>query len=241
MINRLVVAAALLLSVAPAQTSKKVDLGGVAEQHVMVPMRDGVRLSTYLYIPAGKGPWPVLYEQRYASLQGNASRQRAAKLASHGYVVAEENFRGTQLSEGVYAGYRALGWGEQKDGYDTVEWLAKQSWSKGKIGTFGGSQAGYAQNFLAVTQPPHLVCQFITDGGLSLFHLGYRIGGTTRPRRFEEAMVTAPVPKFSTPPPLPPMPPRPPSPPAPDVFPEIVEEATLTVPELKIPPPSPPL
>jgi len=37
---------------------------------------------------------------------------------------------------------------------DTVEWLAKQPWSTGKIGTFGSSQAGFAQNFLAVTQPP---------------------------------------------------------------------------------------
>jgi predicted acyl esterase len=189
MIRRLFLAAALP-ALAAAQSSRTLD-PGVTEQHIMVPMRDGVRLSTYLYTPPGKGPWPVLYEQRYANLQGNATRQRAAKLASHGYVVAEQNFRGTQLSEGVYAGYRALGWGDRKDGYDSVEWLAKQSWSNGKVGTFGGSQAGYAQNFLAVTQPPHLVCQFITDGGLSLFHLGYRIGGITRPRRFEEGMVTA--------------------------------------------------
>ena len=121
--------------------------------------------------------------------QTDSLRQRHARLASHGYVVAVENFRGTHLSEGVYVGYRALGWGEQKDGYDSVEWLAKQPWSNGKIGTFGGSQAGYAQNFLAVTQPPHLVAQYITDGGLSLFHLGYRIGGTARPQRFKQSMV----------------------------------------------------
>ncbi len=184
MINRLIVIIALACGSAAAQT-------GVTEQHVMVPMRDKVRLSMYLYIPPGSGPWPVLYEQRYASLQGRAVRERAAKLATHGYVVAEENFRGTQLSEGVYVGYRALGWGEQKDGYDSVEWLAKQPWSNGKIGTFGGSQAGYAQNFLAVTEPPHLVCQFITDGGLSLFHLGYRLGGITRAKRFLGANLEA--------------------------------------------------
>ncbi|MBM3734344.1 MAG: CocE/NonD family hydrolase [Acidobacteria bacterium] len=157
----------------------------VKEQHVMVPMRDGVKLSVYLYIPEGPGPWPVLYEQRYASLTAQGTRQTYRRLASHGYVVAAENFRGTQLSEGVYNGYRALGWGELKDGFDTVEWLAKQPWSSGKIGTFGGSQAGYAQNFLAVTQPPHLVAQYMIDTGLSLYHEGYRIGGTTRPRRFE--------------------------------------------------------
>ena len=97
-----------------------------------------------------------------------------------------QNFRGTHLSEGTWIGYRALGWGETKDGYDTVEWLAQQQWSTGKIGTTGGSQAGFAQNFLAVTRPPHLVCQYMTDTGLSLFHEGYRIGGTTRPERFKQ-------------------------------------------------------
>ncbi len=164
--------------------SQSVDLGGVREEHVMVPMRDGTRLSVYLFFPPGTGPWPVLYEQRYASLRSPSTRLNYARLARAGFVVAGENFRGTQRSEGHYDGYRALGWGKLRDGYDTVEWLARQPWSTGKIGTFGGSQAGYAQNFLAVTQPPHLVAQYMTDTGLSLFHLGYRRGGTTRPRRF---------------------------------------------------------
>jgi uncharacterized protein len=151
----------------------------------MVPMRDGVKLSVYLYTPTGEGPWPALLEQRYANARATRTRQELAKLASNGYVVALQNFRGTQLSEGRYVGYRALGWGEKQDGYDTVEWLAAQSWCNGKIGTFGSSQAGYAQNFLAVTEPPHLVCQYMIDTGLSLFHEGYRIGGATRPERFK--------------------------------------------------------
>ena len=161
------------------------DLGGVTEKHEMIPMRDGVRLSAYLYFPPGEGPWPVLLEQRYANPRGVSTRQSLARLAKGGYVVAIANFRGAQESEGTWVGYRALGWGELKDGYDLVEWLAAQKWSTGKIGTFGGSQAGYAQNFLAVTQPPHLVAQFMTDTGLSLFQEGYRIGGATRPERFK--------------------------------------------------------
>ncbi len=107
-------------------------------------------------------------------------------MAAAGYVVAAQNFRGTHLSEGTWVGYRALGWSEkQRDGFDTVAWLARQPWSTGKIGTFGGSQAGFAQNFLAVTRPPNLVCQYMIDTGLSLFHEGYRIGGTTRPGTFQ--------------------------------------------------------
>ena len=161
------------------------NLGGVTEKHVMVPMRDGKRLSVYLYIPEGKGPWPVIFEQRYGSLRGNFPRESSARMARAGYVVALVNFRGTQLSEGKYVGYRALQWGKLQDGYDVCEWLAKQEWSTGKVGTFGSSQGGYAQNYLAVTQPPHLVCQYMVDTGLSLFEEGYRIGGTTRPRRFQ--------------------------------------------------------
>lgn len=161
------------------------DLGGVREEHVMIPMRDGVKLSAYVYIPQGDGPWPVLFEQRYASLRGEYSRRLYARLASQGYVVCGANFRGAQQSEGTFVGYRALGWGELKDGFDSVEWLATQPWSNGKIGTYGASQAGYAQNFLAITQPPHLVCQYMIDTGLSLYHEGYRIGGSHRPERFK--------------------------------------------------------
>lgn len=157
----------------------------VVEKHVMIPMRDGKRLSAYLYLPPGKGPWPALFEQRYADLRGAGTRKEATRLAEAGFVVALVNFRGTHLSEGTWVGYRALGWGKLKDGYDVCEWLAAQPWCTGKVGTFGSSQGGYAQNFLAVTQPPHLVCQYMEDTGLSLFHEGYRLGGTTRPGRFK--------------------------------------------------------
>ena len=155
------------------------------EQHVMIPMRDGQSLSAYLYFPEGSGPWPAVFEQRYASVRDASSRRAAADLAAEGFVVALINYRGTHQSQGTWVGYRAMQWGELKDGYDSCEWLATQPWCTGKIGTFGSSQAGYAQNYLAVTQPPHLVCQHMTDTGLSLFHEGYRIGGTTRPQRFK--------------------------------------------------------
>ncbi len=151
----------------------------------MIPMRDGKRLSAYLYFPPGEGPWPAIFEQRYASLTGNSTRMLAARMARRGYVVAHVNFRGTHLSEGHYVGYRALQWGELRDGYDTCEWLGSQGWCTGRVGTRGGSQGGYAQNYLAVTRPPSLVCQYMTDTGVSLFQEGYRIGGATRPVRFQ--------------------------------------------------------
>ncbi len=170
----LTMAAALSGAVASAAD----DLAGVTEQHTMIPMRDGVRLSAWIYTPDGKGPWPVLMEQRYSDV--HRGRQRYARLARAGYVVAGINFRGTNRSEGTFVGYRDLAWGEKQDGYDVTQWLAGQKWSNGKVGAFGSSQAGFAQNLQAVTQPPALVCQFMVDTGLSLYHDGYRVGGATR-------------------------------------------------------------
>lgn len=192
----LLIALCLMSSVVSAQ-EQALDLGDVTEKHVMIPMRDNVRLSGYLYTPKGEGPWPVLMEQRYASLRSKSARLSFAQLASHGYVVCVVNFRGSQQSEGTWIGYRALQWGEKRDGYDTVEWLAKQPWSTGKIGTFGSSQGGYAQNYLAVTHPPHLVCQFMVDTGLSLFHEGYFIGGAAKPNRFKGMDAVCRVPEHN--------------------------------------------
>ena len=176
------IAVCCLMSIAFAESD--VDLGDVTERHAMIPMRDGQHLSAWLYFPAGEGPWPAVFEQRYANLRGASTRKAAAGLAEAGFVVALVNFRGAYQSEGTWVGYRAIGWGELQDGYDTCEWLATQEWSTGKVGTFGSSQGGYAQNFLAAAAPPHLTCQYMTDTGLSLFQEGYRIGGTTRPERF---------------------------------------------------------
>ena len=178
--------AGLITAQSTAQELPPLDLGGVHEEHVMIPMRDGTRLSGYLYRPTGKSKWPVLFEQRYANVTGNSARKNCAQLAERGFAVALVNFRGSQQSEGQYVGYRALGWGELQDGYDVCEWLAAQPWCTGKVGSFGSSQGGFAQNFLAVSRPPHLFCQYMVDTGLSLFHEGYRIGGVTRPGRFAE-------------------------------------------------------
>ena len=163
-------------------------LAGVEREHHMVPMRDGTRISAYVFTPSGSGTFPALLQQVYVDISGAAAR--CAEMAAKGYIVAVSNYRGCHLSEGRYTGYRALALGEHHDAYDTVEWLAAHPRCTGKVGTFGGSQGGIAQNFTAVDRPPSLVCSHMSNTALSLFEEGYRLGGLTRFGRFESAMTS---------------------------------------------------
>src|SRR5436189_6248104 len=103
--NRIaLIALAFVSFVAPAPGANlpPLDFGTVREEHVMVPMRDGKRLSVYLYFPKGEGKWPAIFEQRYADITSAGSRKAAAKFAEGGFVIALVNYRGTHGSEGVY-------------------------------------------------------------------------------------------------------------------------------------------
>src|SRR6478735_7268030 len=95
----LMLACLLACAARSAAAQADLDLGAITERHEMIPMRDGKRLSAYLYFPPGSGPWPAVFEQRYADLRGAGTRKAAARLAEAGYVVALVNFRGAYLSE----------------------------------------------------------------------------------------------------------------------------------------------
>ncbi len=150
----------------------------------MVAMRDGVRLSTYLYIAEGTGPWPVLYEQRYADLRWcvkSLARMAAAEAMSWPRRISE----GPSYRKGPGSATATSVGGPSRTATTPSSGSRSSRGRPGKSSTFGGSQAGFAQNFLAVTRSPHLTCQYMIDTGLSLFHEGYRIGGATRPERFK--------------------------------------------------------
>jgi uncharacterized protein len=161
-----------------------VPLEGLIQERLSVPARDGVPLAGWVIRPDRPGKFPAIFEQRHADITAPSLRRAAAEVARAGYAVAMFNWRGTHDSGGRFISFRSLGWGEVRDGYDLCEWLAVQPWCSGSVGTYGGSQGGYAQNYLAPTRPPHLVTQYIVDTGLSFFHDGYRVGGTTRPLKY---------------------------------------------------------
>src|SRR5215469_4996406 len=108
-------------------------LSGSIRRDIPVPMRDGVRLATDLYFPPQTGRYPVLLERTpYGKHQSvMVSIGAPAFLAANGYIVAVQDARGRYASEGLWYPFRDEAWGERKDGFDTVEWLAQQTWCDG--------------------------------------------------------------------------------------------------------------
>src|SRR4051794_36946465 len=99
----------------------------------MVPMRDGVRLSTTIYAPAQEGRYPVLVARTPYGKSGE--RHTAEFFAANGYVFVAQDVRGRGDSQGSLYPLRDEG----PDGYDTIQWAAVQPWSNGKVATTGAS------------------------------------------------------------------------------------------------------
>lgn len=150
----------------------------VAPETVMLAMSDGVRLATDIYRPSGSGPFPVVltrtpYGRR--KVQGTAEASTRA-----GYVLVAQDMRGRFDSEGENLPFSACGWGEHRDGAETVAWLRKQPWCNGKIGTVGGSAGGITQNLLAGAAPEGLTAQHISVAAASMYHHASYVGGALR-------------------------------------------------------------
>lgn len=102
-------------------------------EEVMLTMRDGVRLQSFLFLPAGKGPRPALLAR---CMYGTDRETDNARFwAEQGYGVLLQNVRGRHGSEGGPTGRNNF----PEDGYDTLAWMAAQPWCNGRIGTFGRS------------------------------------------------------------------------------------------------------
>jgi len=116
-----------------------------------IPMRDGIELNATLYQPANQpGPRPVVLSM--TPYIADRFHPLAKHFAAHGYVAALVDVRGRGTSGGTFTPFAQEG----NDGYDTIEWLAKQPFSDGKVVMSGGSYGGFNQWFAAKMSPPHL-------------------------------------------------------------------------------------
>lgn len=163
------------------------------EQNVITPMRDGTLLRADVYLPDRVVPigqvgridssngFPTLVCRTPYDKSRESDVERYRGLANHGYAVVVQDKRGRWESEGLYRPMYGSEFDDPEDGYDTVEWAAEQSWSNGKVGTFGYSYPSWAQWMLAPLMPPHLVTMF--TGGMGPKTTDWEMGGVFRPGR----------------------------------------------------------
>ena len=162
-----------------------VDNGIIKELDVAVTLRDGTMIYCDIYRPEGvtqKIPAIVAWSP-YGKFESYGERLQLplgvppnsissmAKFESpdpgfwchQGYALVNPDVRGAGNSQGEI---RIFGTQDGKDGYDLVEWLAKQDWSNGKVGLTGVSWVAMVQWYIAAEQPPHLAC-IAPSGGTS--------------------------------------------------------------------------
>ena len=115
------------------------------EHNIRTPMRDGVELSADIYRPDAEGRFPtILVRTPYSNNSAGAIDQghyQSIFYAQRGYVVVQQDVRGRYDSDGIFYTFRD----EADDGYDTDEWIGRQPWSDGRIGTMGQSYFGISQ------------------------------------------------------------------------------------------------
>ena len=150
----------------------------IREPNVMVPMRDGVGLATDVVRPDAPGRFPVLVNRGPYGKDGYLDNPDHSIwfFPRNGYVLLSQDVRGRFNSEGEYNPL----FQEALDGYDTVEWAARQPWSTGQVATTGQSYLGATQYTLAGKRPlpPHLRTM-ATVSASSDFHQSwvYHTGG----------------------------------------------------------------
>lgn len=148
--------------VSDAVRQADLDAKATVETMLMVPMRDGVRLATEVYMPKNAdGPVPAIFWRtpyNWSHLAGsnperpNARLKYALDAVEHGYAFVIQSERGRFFSEGEW---EILG-RPRTDGYDALTWIAEQPWSNGKVATLGcSSTAEWQMGLAAMRHPAH--------------------------------------------------------------------------------------
>ena len=123
---------------APPVRGARTDRIAAGATEVIAGMRDGVKLAGNLYLPQGQGPFPCIVQRTpYGKDAMFASPAGARKYTDAGYAYLVQDVRGKGRSEGFYQAFI----NDAFDGYDTIEWMAGQSWCNGSIGITGAGAA----------------------------------------------------------------------------------------------------
>ena len=125
------------------------------ERDLVVPMRDGTKLRADVYLPEEERPVPAIlsrtpYDRSFGLTPPAALDPERATDA--GLAMVCQDVRGQYGSEGEFYPFRS----ERADGYDSVEWVAAQSWCDGAVGMAGRSYTAATQWLAAAERPPAL-------------------------------------------------------------------------------------
>lgn len=173
-----------------AETREKIIPG--PKDTEMAPMRDGTRLATDLFRPllsfVGVDYPAIVIRTPYAK---DDLSELGYAISALGYVAVIQDVRGTFDSEGEMRSFYDDGWGLDPtgthwDGYDTVEWVADQSWCDGAVGMFGISALGISASFAAGANPPSLECEVLFVSASDLYFDAAHQGGGYRQSLVDE-------------------------------------------------------
>jgi len=125
-----------------------------------IPMRDGIELAADVYFPVEAArPAPAIVTMTPYDKSGGLVADECRFYQRHGYAFVAVDCRGRGKSKGEW---RAMV-NDGRDGHDVVEWVARQPWCTGKVGTTGLSYMGWFQWATAAELPPHLTCMVSTS------------------------------------------------------------------------------
>jgi len=133
-----------------------------------VRMRDGVRLNADVYLPAVTGRVPVVLIRTPYRTEISPKSAFINKLIGAGYGVVQQHERGRFLSEGEM---HMLGRADE-DGWDTLDWIAAQDWSNGKVATYGCSSSAENQLKLASLGHPAHKAMIAYSAGVGVAEAG---------------------------------------------------------------------
>ena len=158
------------------ETENELQSLAVVQRKVMMPMRDGVRLATDVYVPKNAGakvPAIVVktpYNFNFWDVRNGVPADMTTILntVKRGYAYIGQNERGHFFSEG---NYDILG-APITDGYDLMDWISKQAWSNGKAGTTGCSSTAEYQPAVASTGHPAYAAMNVQGFGAGIGRVG---------------------------------------------------------------------
>jgi uncharacterized protein len=141
------------------------------KKEVSIPMRDGIKLFTSIYIPKDKTEkHPILIKRTPYSCKPYGENNwkdywncYQKEYCKEGYIMVTQDVRGRWMSEGEFKDVRPFNANkkgneidEASDTYDTIDWLIKNIPNNGNAGVFGISYPGFYSTMAAASNHPAL-------------------------------------------------------------------------------------